>query len=549
MPRLCRANALVSTSLAACLFAGCTDDEPARPVFDERDWEAQASELLTGDEWYRHAVFYEVYVRSLQDSDDDGIGDLRGLISRLDELRALGVDALWLMPIMPTPFFDSGYDVADYRAINPDYGTMDDFDALLDAAHDRGMRVLIDLVLNHTSNEHGWFQSSRTDKAGEFGDFYVWSDTPSLPNNGCGTHQPLFGDSAWELDEVRQQYFFHRFYPEQPDLNYENPAVVSETLDVARFWLDRGVDGFRCDVVSLLYESADDCGFLEPTKDYIRELRGIVDEYEGAVLLAEPTDFSDTAPYYGEGDDMFHMTFNFAYGYFWGFQFGSQNAAAIEEAFSAALTEHPAGAQEALVIGSHDVARAAAVSIGDESMHRRAAVLQMTMRGTPFIYYGEEVALQPGTAQVVDNRDAARTPLPWTAEAPGFGFTHGVPWLPFGAAPDTRNVATQMSDPSSMYSFYRQMLSIRRGKAVWGTGDVTLLDTQSDSVIAYSRDDGDLLYLVVINVSSEAQAVTLLDANLPNTGQPVLGTADVVLEGSAAKVSIPASSAAVLRHR
>lgn len=543
-------RSLPGAALVATLsLAACTDEEPARPVFEERDWEAQATELLDGDAWYRHAVFYEVYVRSLQDSDDDGIGDLRGLIARLDDLRALGVDALWLMPIMPTPFFDSGYDVADYRAINPDYGTMDDFDALLDAAHDRGMRVLVDLVLNHTSNEHSWFQSSRTDPSGEFGDFYVWSDTPSHPDNGCGTHQPLFGDSAWELDEERQQYYFHRFYPEQPDLNYENPAVVSETLDVARFWLDRGVDGFRCDVVSLLYESADDCGFLESTKDYIRQLRSIVDEYDGAVLLAEPTDFSDTAPYYGEGDDMFHMTFNFAYGYFWGFHFGSQNAAAIEEAFSAALTEHPTGAQEALVIGSHDVARAHAVSVGDESMHRRAAVLQMTMRGTPFIYYGEEVALEPGTAQVVDNRDAARTPLPWTNEQPGFGFTNGDPWLPFGAAPETRNVATQMSDPASMYGFYRQLLSLRRGKAVWGTGDITLLDTGSDAVIAFLRDDGDLLYLVVVNVSSEPQTVTVVDANLPNTGQPVLGTAEVELQGSAAKVSIAASTAAVLRHR
>ncbi len=530
--------------LTAWALTACGDTEPSEVVFPERDWEAEADTLLAGDDWYRHAMFYEVFVRSLQDSDDDGIGDLPGLIARLDDLGALGVDALWLMPITPTPFFDSGYDVSDYEAINPDYGTMDDFDRLLEEAHARGIRVVIDLVLNHTSNEHAWFQSSRADPTGEHGDFYVWSDTPSHPDVGCGVHNPTFGDSAWTFDETRGQYYFHRFYPEQPDLNYRNEAVVEATLDVARFWLERGVDGFRCDVVALLYESASACELLDETKAYVRELRALVDEYEGTVLVAEPTNFDETAPYYGDGDDMFHMTFNFAYGYFWGFHFASGNAARIEESFAARAT-HPAGAQEALVIGSHDVARAHAAALGDDTVHRRAALLQMTMPGTPFIYYGEEVGLRPGTAQVVDNRDAARTPLTWTAEGPGFGFTAGTPWLPFGAEPEASGVEAQAASAGSMYAFYRALLGLRRGKAVFGVGEVTWLASDDPSVLAYLRDDGDLAYLVAINLDASEISATLSGAELPPQGQRVLG--DGAYDGGS--VTVAANTGVVFRLR
>jgi maltose alpha-D-glucosyltransferase / alpha-amylase len=539
----------IALSAALAMAVACGDDETTPPgvVFPERDWETNAKELLDGPEWYRHAVFYEVYVRSLSDSDGDGIGDIPGLVSRLDELKALGVDALWLMPIMPTPFFDSGYDVADYEAINPDYGTIADFDALLDEAHARDMRVVIDLVLNHTSIDHEWFQESRSDAMGEYGDYYIWSDTPSHPDVGCGVHMPIFGDSAWAFDETRQQYYFHRFYPEQPDLNYRNPAVVEATLDVARFWLDRGVDGFRCDVVSLLYESADDCGFLDETKDYIRQLRAIVDEYDGAVMVAEPTDFAETAPYYGNGSDMFHMTFNFAYGYLWSFHFGS-GSAAIEESF-AGDADHPAGAQPALVVGSHDVQRAYSAGFGDDSLPRRAALVQLTMPGTPFIYYGEEIALRSGTETVVDSRDSARTPLPWTAAAPGHDFTTGTPWLAFAPEAELTNVESQMADPASTYAWYRQMLTLRRGHEVWGVGEQRFLAADNPAVLAYVRDDGDLLYLVVVNLTVDPQTATLAGSSLPSDGQLVLGDAQLTRAGADATVSLPASGSAVFRLR
>ncbi|MCA9624523.1 MAG: alpha-glucosidase C-terminal domain-containing protein, partial [Myxococcales bacterium] len=443
---------------------------------------------------------------------------------------------------------DSGYDVADYEAINPDYGTLADFDALIGAAHERGMRVLIDLVLNHTSDQHAWFQASRSDPTGPYGDFYVWSDTPSSPDNGCGTHQAMFGDSAWELDEVRQQYFFHRFYPQQPDLNYENPAVVDATLEVAKLWLDRGVDGFRCDVIALLYESANDCGFLEPTKAYVRQLRSLVDTYPGAVLLAEPTDFENTPPYYGNGSDMFHMTFNFAYGYFWNFHFGSHDAGQIAASFESALTEHPPGAQEALVIGSHDVTRAFK-PLGGEALQRRAAVVQMTMRGTPFIYYGEELALRPGTEQIVDNRDFARTPMPWTAEPNGFGFTTGEPWIAFGPEVEATNVATESTQADSTFAFYRDLLALRRGREVWGTGEVQFLEGDNETVLAFRREDGALSYLVLVNLSDDPQTSVLPDANLPNIGLPVLGEAQVTLDGDAATVALEGAGYAILRLR
>lgn len=248
---------LARAALALCLsiVAACSTSDDASPPptgLAEPDRAALARRLLTGPEWYRHAVVYEAYVRSLQDSNGDGVGDLPGLTSRLPELQALGVDALWLMPINPTPFADSGYDVADYTGVNPDYGTLADLDALLAAAHARGMRVMLDLVLNHTSDQHPWFQESRASRDNPKADWYVWSDTPSRADVGCGTFQAQFGAEAWTLSKARNQYYFHRFYPGQPDLNYRNPQVVKATLDAARFWLDRGVDGFRCDVIGLL---------------------------------------------------------------------------------------------------------------------------------------------------------------------------------------------------------------------------------------------------------------------------------------------------------
>lgn len=534
----------------ALLALSCGDDPTvtSAPSFPEKDWDAEAEALLEGPDWYRHAVFYEVYVRSFQDSNGDGIGDLAGLTSRLDYLKELGVDALWLMPIMPTPFMDSGYDVADYQAVNPDYGTIADFDALIAQAHQRKMRVILDLVLNHTSDQHAWFQESRKDKSNPKADWYIWSDTASSPDVGCGTRNPVFGESAWQLDPVRGQYYFHRFYPEQPDLNYRNPAVADATLGAARFWLERGVDGFRCDVVSMLYESATDCGFLQETKDYIKQLRSLLDEYPNRAMVAEPTNLGDAQAYFGDGSDMFHMAFHFGYGYFWGLHFNGKSAKPIAQTFQDALDTYPTGAQDALVIGSHDVPRAFASAQGDETRHRRAALLQLTMRGSPFIYYGDELGLRPGTAQVVDLRDAARTPMLWTDE-PKHGFTTGEPWLPFGAEADTVNLATERDDGSSMFAFYRELLGLRRGRAVWGRGDAEILQVDSSAVLAARRSDDFMAYVVTVNMTDEPASARIEAPGLGTEALRVLGSGKLAPAGDSAAVTLPERAAAVFRVR
>lgn len=506
--------------------------------------------MVQGPDWYRHALLYEVFVRSYQDSDGDGIGDLRGLESRLDYLKdELHVDALWLMPITPTAFKDSGYDVSDYVGINPDYGTLDDFDSFLKAAHDRGIRVILDLVLNHTSDQHAWFQESRSSKDNPKADWYVWSDTPGSPDNGCGPQNVVFGDDPWTYDETRQQYYFHRFYPEQPDLNYRNPEVVAATLDVARFWLDRGVDGFRCDVIALLHESADECDMLPETVEYIKQLRTLVDGYDNRVLVAESTNFDSAAHYFGNGSDMFHIAFNFGYGYFWGVHFNGSSASGIKDTFTRVRNEYPDGAQDGLVIGSHDVARAYQVAAGKEERHRRAAIIQFTMPGSPFIYYGEELGLRPGEDRVVDLRDAARTPMLWSQD-PGYGFTTGTPWLDFGADADTTHLGAQRGDPASMFTFYQELIGLRRGREAFSTGTLELLDTDTPSLLVFTRAASDESYLVAVNMhEDEAQSTAIAGQDFPSNVPVLLGSATLAGAAGSLTLTVPPAGYAVFRTR
>jgi len=553
VPRPLRAHSFRGGPLAAVLLAlapaACTPSASApEPVYEEKDRAAEAARLLSGPDWFRHAVFYEVYVRSLQDSNGDGIGDLPGLTSRLDALKALGVDALWLMPIMPSPFADSGYDVSDYRAISPEYGTMADFEALRDAAHARGMRLFLDLVLNHTSVEHPWFQESRLDRTNPRADWYLWSDTPGRPDLPCGP-VPTFGTSAWTWDPVRGQYYFHRFYPSQPDLNHWNPDVADATLDVARFWLGRGVDGFRFDVIGLLYESAAGCSMIPETVAYIQRLRTLLDAYRDRAMVAEPTWFGSTAPFYGDGRDMFHMAFDFDYGLGWGLTFAESSAQPLADHFSAIAQDLPPGAQNAIYIGSHDVPRAFERANGIASRWRRAALVQMTMPGTPFVYYGEELALRSGTQVVVDARDRARAPVPW-APGVGWGFTTGQPWIAFGAEPERTNVEAEKADPSSNYAFYRSLLSLRRGREAFGTGSLRVLPTDDPSILLYVRESADETYVVAVGMDEGASHTGVASgANLPGDAQRLLGDARLVRDGTAARVTVPPAGMGVFRVR
>ena len=542
----------------AVALSGCPAGAgPAGPVYPEKDRAAEAARLLSGPDWYRHAIFYEVYVRSFQDSGTDGIGDLPGLTSRLGDLAALGVDALWLMPVMPSPFADSGYDVSDYQGIDPAYGTLADLDALLAAAHARGIRVFMDFVANHTSVAHPWFQESRQDRTNPRADWYVWSDAPGRPDVPCG-NVPTFGTSAWTLDPVRGQYYFHRFYPAQPDLNYWNPDVAQATLDVARFWLDRGVDGLRCDAIGLLYESAAGCDMIPETVAYIQRLRQLLDAYPDRAMVAEPTGFGTPAAFFGNGQDMFHMAFDFDYAYLWDAFLSGGSAQPLADHFSAMEQALPAGAQSAIAIGSHDLPRAFERAKGIASRWRRAALVQMTMPGTPFVYYGEELALRPGTQVVVDGRDLARTPMPW--ESPAFqglpwasfawGFTTGSPWIAFGAEPERTNLEVERPDPGSDYAFYRSLLGLRRGREAFGTGTLRILAADDASVLLYVRESVDETYVVAVGMDEgAAHTAVAADANLPGDPERLFGDASLFRDGATARVEMPPAGMGVFRVR
>jgi maltose alpha-D-glucosyltransferase/alpha-amylase len=262
--------------------------------------------------WYQEAVFYELNIRAYKDSNGDGIGDFRGAIQKLDYIKSLGVDCIWIMPMYPSPLKDDGYDVADYTSIHPDYGNLDDFQAFLEAAHERGLRVITDLVMNHTSADHPWFQAARRDRHSPYRDYYVWSDTPDKYQEA----RIIFLDtesSNWTYDELAGQYFWHRFYSHQPDLNYDNPAVHEEMFEVVRFWMDRGIDGFRLDAVPYLYErEGTNCENLPETHAFLKKVRHLIDEeYPHAVLIAEANQWpEDLIPYFGDGDE-FHICFHF----------------------------------------------------------------------------------------------------------------------------------------------------------------------------------------------------------------------------------------------
>ena len=529
-------------ALICAVAMACGSTPPTHPTADQ---ETKAQALLAGPDWYRHAVFYEVYVRSFSDSNGDGIGDLAGLTSKLDYLKDLGVDAIWLMPIYPTAFKDSGYDISDYRSVNADYGDLAAFDALLVAAHQRGMRVIMDLVLNHTSDQHAWFQDSRSSKTAAHADWYVWSDTPSDPNIGCSTYSPQFGTDAWTLAPERNQYYFHRFYPAQPDLNYRNPAVAAEMLDTVKFWLQRGIDGFRCDVVGLLFESASGCLMIPETVDYIKQLRQVINQFPNAMIVAETDIGSGATPYFGNGSDMFHMAFDFPYGYFWGIAFLGENAKIAADALTTVSTRYPPGAQDAMLIGSHDVGRAWTKSQENAWRMQRATEISMLSKGTPFVYYGDELALHDGTTFVVDSRDSARTPLPWDTTA-GHGFTTSpTPWIPFSDGADTTNVTSEDADGTSMLTFYRQLLTFRRGHAVWGTGDMTVLACDNTSVLAFVRKDADEAYLVAENFSADPQETRAATATISKIQSVVWGSGDASIDAGNLHVKLPGAGSAV----
>lgn len=482
--------------------------------------------------WWETAVVYQVYPRSFQDTDGDGVGDLAGIERRLDHFTDLGVDAIWISPIFPSPMADFGYDVADYCGIDARFGTLADFDRLLASAHARGLKVILDFVPNHSSAEHPWFKESRSSRENPKRGWYIWRDPApggGPPNNWMSD----FGGSSWEWDEATGQYYLHAFLPEQPDLNWRNPGLRAAMLDALRFWFDRGVDGFRIDV---LWHVIKDAQFRDnpPKPDHVARMgelfdqeqlhntdqpeahevaaamRAVADSYPGGrALFGEiylPVD--RLMPWYGTPERPEVTPFNFSLiGAEW-------RASVLHGLIADYLAALPPGAAPTWVLGNHDRPRIA-TRVG-EAQARVAAMLLLTLGGSPTIYYGDEIGL-PDTPIPLDRardpaelrnpglgvgRDPVRTPMPWTGEAPNAGFTTGEPWLPLNADWRTRNVAAQDADPRSTLNLHRALLRLRRTHSALRGGELELLPAD-DRTLAYVRREGDDHVLVALNLTAE----------------------------------------------
>jgi maltose alpha-D-glucosyltransferase / alpha-amylase len=485
--------------------------------------------------WFMHAVFYELSVRSFRDSNGDGHGDLQGLIEKLEYLEYLGVDCIWLMPIFPSPLRDDGYDIADYRGIAPPFGTLDDLRALISAAHARGIRIIMDLVLNHTSDEHPWFKAAREDRDSPYRDYYVWSDT----NKKFSDARIIFLDterSNWTLDPRSGQYYWHRFYSSQPDLNFDNPRVQEEMLHVVRFWLELGIDGFRVDAVPYLFErDGTNCENLPETHAFLKELRRQVDlEFPGRILLCEANQWpQDVRPYFGESDE-FHMGFHFPLmpRLFMALKKGRMNDVVDVLARTPVL---PEGCQWCTFLRNHDELtlemvsdverqwmwteyaphakmrlnlgirrRLAPLLDNDQRRIELANSILFTLPGTPIIYYGDEIGM--GDNLELPDRNGLRTPMQWDDSATG-GFTDGEPFVPpvtGGLGPEQINVLAQQDRSDSLLNRIRRMIRVRKGHPELSRGSLGWIDAGHPSIAAYTRDLEARRLLVLANLSASS---------------------------------------------
>lgn len=524
---------------------------------------------MTGLRWWEQAVFYQIYPRSFADGNGDGIGDFPGMTSRLDYLRDLGIDAIWLSPHYPSPFLDCGYDISDYSDVGPEYGTLADFTAFVSAAHERGIRVILDLVLNHTSDQHSWFRESRASRDNPRRDWYIWRDgrDGGPPNNWVS----IFGGSAWQHDPATDQYYYHAFLAEQPDLNWRHPELKRAMWDMVRFWLDLGVDGFRLDAIATIFEHPDlpdhpldlpSEGFFNANlldmdtyrrlmqfqtqqpglHDLMRELRALIDEYSGdRVLVGEDEDIA----FHGQGDDELHLVFNFPM-----MRVDRLTPGHIRANQALRLGDLPPGAWPCNTLGNHDTPRMwSRYGDGrhDAALARVHAALLLTLKGTPFLYNGDEIGManlelssleqirdtastnfyrlliehmdkSPADALRValdTTRDQCRSPMQWSA-APNAGFSPPdvQPWLPVHPNyADGVNVAAQQDDPDSLLMFYRRMLALRRVTPALIAGDYHALHSQSDAYLVFSRHDAasGQTCVVLLSFSDQPQTAILDD--------------------------------------
>jgi maltose alpha-D-glucosyltransferase/alpha-amylase len=494
--------------------------------------------------WYKDAVLYELHVKAFFDGNDDGIGDFSGLTQKLDYLQWLGVDCIWLLPFFPSPLRDDGYDVADYRAVFKDYGTLTDVRRFLDEAHRRGMRVISDLVLNHTSDQHPWFLESRSSPSSPKRGFYVWSDTDKKYEKA----RIIFIDtekSNWTWDPVAQAYYWHRFFSHQPDLNYDNPELRGAMLDILAFWLDQGLDGFRCDAVPYLFEREGTiCENLPETHAYLREVRKRIDlHYQGRILLAEANQWpADVRPYFGNGDE-FHMAFHFPLmpRLFMGLR--SEDWRPILDMFTH-TPPIPENCQWCLFLRNHDELTLEMCSgeerdymyyayARDPQMRRNIGIARrlaplldndrrkiellnsivFTLPGSPIVYYGDEIGM--GDNIHLGDRNGVRTPMQWTADRnAGFSKADNASlYLPvigdsvFGY--QAVSVEAQQQTPHSLLHWMRRLIAIRKRYQAFGRGTIQFLRPRNEKVLAYLRRYGETVLLLVHNLAGSAQAVEL----------------------------------------
>jgi maltose alpha-D-glucosyltransferase/alpha-amylase len=495
--------------------------------------------------WFKKALFYEIHLRGFYDANADGSGDFRGLTEKLDYLQWLGVDCIWLLPMYASPLRDGGYDIADYEAIHPDYGTLDDVREFLDAAHQRGIRVIADLVMNHTSSDHKWFQESR--KGGDdnpYADWYVWSDSDDRYQDA----RIIFTDtetSNWTWDPVRSAYFWHRFFSHQPDLNYDNPKVHEAMLDALRFWLDLGLDGFRLDAVPYLYErEGTNCENLDETHAFLRKVRKVVDEeYPDKVLLAEANQWpEDVVDYFGEGDEC-HMAFHFPVMPRMFMSLRREDATPIYEIL-ANTPLIPDNCQWGLFLRNHDELTLEMVTDEERDymyseyakdprmkinvgIRRRLAPLldngrddiellhaiMFSLPGSPVLYYGDEIAM--GDNIFLGDRDGVRTPMQWTPDRNGgfsradFAQLYAPPLMDPVYGYQAVNIEAQLRTPSSLLRWLRRFIAMRKEHPVFGMGSYEPLKTDNHRIFAHVRRYEDDIALCVHNMARSAQAVQL----------------------------------------
>ena len=497
-----------------------------------------------GHEWWQHAVFYEIYPRSFADNNNDGVGDLNGITARMKYLHDLGVDAIWITPCYPSPQVDFGYDVADYENIDPMYGTLADFDHMVAEGKKHNVRIILDYVINHTSDQHKWFIASKSSKTSPYRNWYIWHD-PKPGNQPPNNWISEFGGSAWKFDPATGQYYYHYFYAEQPDLKWNNPAVEKAMFDVTRWWFKRGVSGFRLDAVDTLFEDPDmrdnpvlpgTTKFGDPktehkynTKlpgvhDVLQNLRKVADEHN-AVLIGETwtKDIHELKQYYGGKNKELQLPMDFMFA-----RVDKLDAAEFRRQIAAVDSS---GGWPTYVISNHDIPRSYN-RYGDGTHNDDIAKLMgafyLTLRGTPIMYYGEEIGMEnndPKRKEDVKDpegrtgwpkeigRDGERTPMQWSDAAHG-GFSTHEPWLPVPASSKTHNVATESKDPNSVLEFYRKVLALRHTNPVLREGNYTALNEDDANVISYLRTYKGNSVLVALNMSTSPQKPTF---KLPGT--------------------------------